>query len=120
LQKKGVKFEWTPKCEESFQKLKDILTSEPILKIIYPNEYFVVCVDACKEGLSIFLTQKYHVFCYESKRLKEHERNYSTHEFGVSINCSCIKNVDTLPNGSNIRVKNIPLVWTTHIKFQEN
>jgi hypothetical protein len=27
LQKKGVKFEWTSKCEESFQLLKDILTS---------------------------------------------------------------------------------------------
>jgi hypothetical protein len=24
LQKKGIKFEWTPKCEESFQLLKEI------------------------------------------------------------------------------------------------
>ena len=33
LQKKGIKFEWTPRCEESFQRLKNILTSAPILKI---------------------------------------------------------------------------------------
>jgi hypothetical protein len=32
LQKKGIKFEWTPKCEESFQLLKELLTSAPILK----------------------------------------------------------------------------------------
>jgi hypothetical protein len=33
LQKKGVKFEWTPKYEESFQKMKDIMTIASILKI---------------------------------------------------------------------------------------
>jgi hypothetical protein len=27
LQKKGVKFEWTSKCEEIFQQLKDTLTN---------------------------------------------------------------------------------------------
>jgi len=46
-----VKFEWTSKCEESFQQLKDILTSAPILKIANPNEDFVACTDVCKEGL---------------------------------------------------------------------
>jgi hypothetical protein len=49
LQKRGVKFEWTSKCEESFQQLKEILTSAPILKIADPNEDFFVCTDACKE-----------------------------------------------------------------------
>jgi hypothetical protein len=51
LQKKGVKFEWTSRCEEIFQQLKRILTSTPILKIANPIEDFVVCIDACKEGL---------------------------------------------------------------------
>ena len=36
LQKKGVKFDWTSKCEEIFQRLKELLTSAPILKI-YTN-----------------------------------------------------------------------------------
>ena len=35
LQKKGIKFEWTPRCEESFQQLKNILTRAPIF------EYFM-------------------------------------------------------------------------------
>jgi hypothetical protein len=40
FQKKGVKFEWTSKCEESFLQLKEILTSAPILKIADPNDFF--------------------------------------------------------------------------------
>jgi len=79
LQKKGVKFEWKPKCEEIFQQLKEILTSVKILNIADPNEYFFVCIDACKEGLSGFLNQKDHVVFYESRKLREHERNYATH-----------------------------------------
>jgi hypothetical protein len=51
LQKKGVKFEWNSKCEESSQQLKDMSTSAPILKIADPDEYFFVCTNACKEGL---------------------------------------------------------------------
>jgi hypothetical protein len=51
LQKKGVRFEWNSNCEISFQHLKNLLTSAPILIIFYPNKYFIVCIDAWKEGL---------------------------------------------------------------------
>jgi hypothetical protein len=51
LQKKGMIFEWTPVCQIIFQQLKYLLTSAPILRISYPNEDFIVCIDACKEGL---------------------------------------------------------------------
>ena len=47
LQKKGIKFEWTPRCEESFQQLKSLLTSASILKISDPKNDFLVCTDAC-------------------------------------------------------------------------
>jgi hypothetical protein len=46
LQKKGVKFQWTLYCEKSFQHLKKILKSAPILRIADPNEDFIVCTDA--------------------------------------------------------------------------
>ena len=36
LQKKGTKFEWTLKCEESFQQLKNLLTSATLLKVADP------------------------------------------------------------------------------------
>jgi hypothetical protein len=60
--------------------LKGILVSALILKIADPNEDFVVCIYACKEGLGGVLSQMDHVVCYESRKLKEHERNYATHD----------------------------------------
>jgi hypothetical protein len=61
-----VKFEWTSKCEERFQWLKEMLTSVLVLKIVDLDEDFVVCIDVCKEGLGGVLTQKDHVVFYES------------------------------------------------------
>jgi hypothetical protein len=55
LQKKGVKFVWSTKCEERFQQLKHLLTNAPILKIVDPTKDFTVCTDACKEGWVEFL-----------------------------------------------------------------
>jgi hypothetical protein len=56
-----------------------LLTNASILRIANPNEYFVVCTNACKEGFGGILTQNGHVILYESINLKEHERHYSTH-----------------------------------------
>jgi hypothetical protein len=61
--------------------LKDLLTSAYVLKIPDPNESFVVCADVCKEGLGGVLTKNGHVIFYESRKRKEHEGNYSTHDF---------------------------------------
>jgi hypothetical protein len=57
LQKKDARFEWTPDCARSFQHLKSLLTSAPILRIAGPDVDFVVCTNACKEGLNGVLSQ---------------------------------------------------------------
>jgi len=75
-----VKFKWTPKCEESFLQLIFFFTSAPILKIENLDENFVVCTDSSKEGLDGGLNQKDRVACIESRKLKEYERNYDTHD----------------------------------------
>jgi hypothetical protein len=64
--------------------LKELLTSEPIINIVDPNESFVVCTYACKEELGGVLMQNGHVNDYESKNLKEHERNYATHDLELA------------------------------------
>jgi hypothetical protein len=84
LQRKGVKFQWTLDCEKSFQHLKQLLTSAPILRIIDPDEDFIVCTDACNEGLGGVLSQNGFVICYESRKLKDHERNYATHDLELA------------------------------------
>ena len=51
LQKKENKFSWKTKCEESFQNLKQLLMTAPILRIADPNGDFVVCNGVSKEGI---------------------------------------------------------------------
>ena len=75
LQKEGNKFDWNKKSEERFKKLKTLLTSAPILRIADPNKEFVVCTDACNDGLGGVVTQEGHVIAYESRKLKFHENN---------------------------------------------
>jgi hypothetical protein len=84
LQNKGPLFEWTPYCARSFQQLKNLLTSAPILRIVHPNVDFVVCMDACKEALSGVLSHNGNVVCYESRNLKEKERLYATHDLDLA------------------------------------
>ena len=91
LKKKGIKFEWTSRCEESFQQLKNILTSAPILKFADPKKDFVVCTDACGQGLGGVLMHDNHVICYELRKLKEHERNYATHDLDLAAIVHALK-----------------------------
>ena len=91
LQKKETKFNWSQKCQDSFNKLKELLTSAPILKVANPDKYFTVCVDASKEGLGGVLTQEGHVICYESRKLKEHERNYVNHDLELAAVIHALK-----------------------------
>ena len=65
---------------KAFQQLKSLLTSAPILKVAEPEKYFVVCTNACGQGLGGFLMQENHIICYELRKLKEHEKKYATHD----------------------------------------
>ncbi|KAL5570641.1 hypothetical protein UlMin_027216 [Ulmus minor] len=67
LTKKGKKYEWTEKCEESFQELKRRLTSAPILMIPNGEEGFVIYSDASKIGLGAVLMQNGKVIAYASR-----------------------------------------------------
>ena len=60
------KFLLTDKCEESFQKLKQLLMTAPVLRIADPDGDFFVCMDAIKEGLGGVLLQNDHTIFYES------------------------------------------------------
>ena len=68
-----------PKCEESFQSLKKLLTTATIMKIAYPKKDFVVCTYTCIEILGEVIMKYNHVICYESWKLKEREKKYAIH-----------------------------------------
>lgn len=70
LQRKGKKFEWTEKCQEAFNTLKEKLMIAPILVVLDPNGHFVVITDVSSEGLGGVLMQDGKVVAYESRKLK--------------------------------------------------
>ena len=57
LQRKGAKFVWSLKCQESFENLKGLLTMALIFKVADPYKDYTVCTNACKEGLGGVLSQ---------------------------------------------------------------
>ncbi|KAK1683765.1 hypothetical protein QYE76_044613 [Lolium multiflorum] len=84
LLKKDKKFEWTAKCEESFQQLKSRLTTSPILIMPDITKPFDVYCDASKIGLGCVLMQEGKVISYLSRQLKQHEQNYPTHDLELA------------------------------------
>lgn len=63
----------------------------PILKIADPNKDCIVWIDACKEGIGGILTQEGHVICYESRKLKDHEKNYAMHDLELAAIVHALK-----------------------------
>ena len=84
LLKKDKKFEWTDKCEESFQQLKSRLTSAPILIMPDITKPFDVYCDASQIGLGCVLMQEGKVISYLSRQLRQHEQNYPTHDLELA------------------------------------
>ena len=84
LTRKGAKFEWDTRCEDSFMELKRRLTSTPILTLPSGSGGFVIYSDASGSGLGCVLMQHGKVIAYASRQLKLHERNYSTHDLELA------------------------------------
>ena len=58
LTRKNENFRWEKEQEESFQKLKDLLTRKPVLTIYEPKAETEVHTDASKIGLGEFYFKK--------------------------------------------------------------
>nr|GFC34998.1 putative reverse transcriptase domain-containing protein [Tanacetum cinerariifolium] len=77
---KEVEFEWGDKQEAAFQLLKQKLCSAPTLALPEGSEDFIVYYDASNKGLGVGLMQREKVISYASRQLKNHEKNYTTHD----------------------------------------
>ena len=84
LLQKNVKFEWTNKCQQSFEKLKALLTEAPVLVQPESGKEFVIYSDASLNGLGCVLMQEGKVIAYASRQLKPHEKNYPTHDLELA------------------------------------
>ncbi|GAU51141.1 hypothetical protein TSUD_240800 [Trifolium subterraneum] len=84
LTRKGAAFVWDELCENSFNLLKQKLTSAPVLVIPDPDKMYVVYCDASNKGLGCVLMQDGAVVAYASRQLKPHEENYPTHDLELA------------------------------------
>ena len=85
LTKKDTKWNWTSRQEEAFNKLKERITSEPVLAHPELDKQFKVEVDASGFALGAVLLQKKadgkrHPIAYYSSTLNAAERNYDIYE----------------------------------------
>ncbi|GKA20758.1 putative reverse transcriptase domain-containing protein [Tanacetum coccineum] len=83
LTQKKVMFIWGEKQEEVFQLLKKKLCSATILALLEGSEDFIAYYDASIKGLGVVLMQRDKVIAYASRKLKIHEKNYTTHDLGL-------------------------------------
>jgi hypothetical protein len=97
LLKIDTKFNWSSKCNEAFEQLKVLLTTDPILAQPDIEKPFDVYCDASGSGLGCVLMQEGRVIAYASRQLRWHEEHYPTHD--VSCGGSCPKNMASLSAG---------------------
>ena len=84
LLQKNVKYEWSEKCQRSFDKLKAFLTEAPVLTQPTCGREYVIFSDASLNGLGCVLMQEGKVVAYASRQLKPHEKNYPTHDLELA------------------------------------
>ena len=84
LTKKNAPYVWTDQCETSFQELKTRLTTAPVLTLPSGSGGFTIFTDASNVGLGCMLMKDGKVIAYGSRQLKEHEKNYATHDLQLA------------------------------------
>lgn len=80
-----VLFKWTAECDAAYVKLKQLLSSDPVLRTPDPTQPFTLYVDASSQGIGAVLMQLdnekiLHPVSYFSMKLKSPQKNYSTVE----------------------------------------
>jgi hypothetical protein len=88
---KKVEFKWTPACQESFEMLKQKLTTSPVLVLPDVHKRFSVYCDASYTRLRCVLMQEGKVVAYSSRQLKVHEKNYHTHDLELAAVVHALK-----------------------------
>ncbi|XP_043815324.1 uncharacterized protein LOC122724432 [Manihot esculenta] len=77
---KVQKFAWTDAANNSFEKIKDKLTSVPFLALPNFDKLFKVKCDACRVGIGGVLLQSKRPIAFFSEKLNEPRKKWSTYE----------------------------------------
>ena len=100
---KTKQLKWDANCQQSFELLKEKLTTAPILNFADFSKDFIVEIDASNLGLGAILSQKVdgkmNVIAYASRRLRKSEK--------------------TMKNWSSRKLELLALHWAVTNKFRD-
>ena len=121
-----VAFEWTSYCEKAFQKLKELLTTAPILRHPDLTKPFFLWTDASELGFGAVLEQeengKRHPIAYASRQTNESERKYCPTELEVAALLFGVEHFEVYLLGNPVTVftdhKALVLSFLTHLQGQ--
>lgn len=104
LLKKDRKWVWSADCQEAFDNLKQAVASQPVLRLPDFELPFEVHTDASDRALGGVLVQEGHPVAFESRKLKEAEQRYSTHEKEMTAVVHCLHTWKHYLQGSRLTV----------------
>ena len=123
LTRKNTEFRWGPEQQISFDKLKQVLTSKPVVAIYDTNKPVILHTDASKIGIGAVLMQPdvnghNKVVAYFSRRLNNHETNYSASELEVLAVVESVEYFHVYVHGKHINIysDHQALQWLFNIK----
>ena len=90
LLKKERKWEWDAKCQAAFQMIKDVITSESILRLLNFELPFEVHTDASDRALGGVLVQEGHPVAFKSWKVDAVKQRYNTHEKEMTTVIPCL------------------------------
>ena len=79
LTKKGA-FSWSEAAQQTFEKMKEVMSSCPILDLPNFCQPFVLECNALGEGIGVFSMQNNHPITFERRNLKYYECHYSIYD----------------------------------------
>ncbi|CAC5421276.1 unnamed protein product [Mytilus coruscus] len=80
IEKKNTEFIWTHEQQQAFEKLKDIITKNPVLSFYDVSKPVTVSCDASQCGLGAMLIQDNKPVAYASRSLTDAESRYANIE----------------------------------------
>ncbi|XP_055822117.1 uncharacterized protein LOC129890627 [Solanum dulcamara] len=84
LNLQDIPFIWSEECERSFLRLKELLTTAPILNLPVEDERFTIYCDTSGVSLGCVLMQQGWVITYALRHLKLHKHNYLNNDLELT------------------------------------
>ncbi|KAK3005238.1 hypothetical protein RJ639_016158 [Escallonia herrerae] len=109
LLKKGKVWEWSKRCQTSFEGLKEAVTEEPVLALPDHTKVFEVQKDASNFSIGGVLMQEGHPIAFKSHKLNDTERKYTVQENEMTtvVHYLCTWRHYLLGSGFLIKIDNI-------------